>query len=227
MGDYFNQPQIKAHLDIQINDNWRFWGRYVTESSDYIQAGAQKILIDGKYRDFRMSRFRYFQLALENNADISDNWSLKSTFGLSSTDIRDIQQSYVLTGNPENNLRNYGWIYSEWEYFTRFMLNYEPKDSKLKAAIGFELSYDTIRPSWGKNADDGLRLSKGIMSGPSSQAYGAATGQYDVGDPEYFPVGKGWETFTHSFIGELNYQLTPKTTMILSARMDKHSYTNY
>ncbi|MGB8225571.1 MAG: TonB-dependent receptor plug domain-containing protein [Sedimentisphaerales bacterium] len=227
MGDFWNQPQIKAHLDIQINDSWRFWGRYVTESADYIQSGAQKYLVNGAYRDFAGMRFRYFQLALENNRDISDNWSLKSTFGLSSKDVLRILAN---TRSSMNSIRN-GDAWSEWEYFTRFMLNYAPKDSKLKAALGFELSYDLIRPGWGRNADNGLRLSDGIISGPGSDAYAGGGLVYTPGKTstttDYFPVGNGWETFTHSFIGELNYQLTPKTTMILSARMDKHSYTNY
>ena len=246
MGDYFNQPQIKAHLDIQINDNWRFWGRYVTESSSVMHSGSIKYLIDGKYQDSRLERYRYFQLALENNRDISNNWSLKSTFGLSSIDVRDIQGKNTLIdldGAPgslydsagynyvnsglDRDLRNYGWIYSEWEYFTRFMLNYDPKDGKLKAAIGFELSYDLIRPAWGKNADSGLRLSDGIISGPTSDAYGTGTGQvvYNAAANKYYPVGRGWETFSHALIGELNYQFTPKTTMIVSGRFDKHTYT--
>ena len=37
MGDFFNQPQIKAHLDIKFHDDWRFWARYVTESSQITQ----------------------------------------------------------------------------------------------------------------------------------------------------------------------------------------------
>ncbi|MCJ7778189.1 MAG: TonB-dependent receptor plug domain-containing protein, partial [Sedimentisphaerales bacterium] len=32
MGDFYSRPQIKAHLDIKLNDNWRFWARYATES---------------------------------------------------------------------------------------------------------------------------------------------------------------------------------------------------
>jgi outer membrane receptor protein involved in Fe transport len=241
MGDYFNQPQIKAHLDIQINNNWRFWGRYVTESSSVMHSGAVKYVIDGKYQDVRLSRFRYFQLVLENNRDISNNWNLKSTFGLISKDVRDIQGKNITTGagalyeapgalyiSPglDRNLRNYGYMFSEWEYFARFMLNYEPKDSKLKAAIGLEFNFDLIRPAWGKNADSGLRID-GIMSGRSSEAYGSGTGQITSTDSKYFAVGKGWSTFSHAFIGELNYQLTPKTTMMLSARLDKHSYTTY
>jgi outer membrane receptor protein involved in Fe transport len=244
MGDYFNQPQIKAHLDIQFNDNWRFWGRYVTESSSVMHSGATQYMIDGKYQDARLESYRYFQLALENKRDISDNWNLKSTFGLSSIDVRDIQGKNTTTdldGAPggsyeapgynyirpglDHDLRNYGWIYSEWEYFARFMLNYEPKDSKLKAALGLELSYDLIRPSWGRNADNGLRLSDGIMSGPTSEACGTGTGQIPSTDTKYYAVGEGWETYMYSLIGELNYQFTPKTTMIVSGRFDVHSYT--
>ncbi|MGB8225573.1 MAG: hypothetical protein WCE45_01715, partial [Sedimentisphaerales bacterium] len=231
MSDYANQPQIKAHLDIQFNENWRFWGRYTTESSEVDSTNAQKYWIDGKYQTWRQTRYRYFQLALENNRDISDNWSLKSTFGLGSRDVREVSGYFGGTfPDDRNNLRNCSQVFSEWTYLARFMLNYEPKDGDLKAALGYELSYDLIRPAWGTSAREGLRVNDGIISGPSSEAYAGAGLAYKGGStstgPAYF-VGNGWETFTNSFIGELNYRLTPKTTMILSARIDKHSYTNY
>ena len=236
MGDFFNQPQIKAHLDIKFNDNWRFWARYATESSEIMQSSARQIKIDGLYRNLYLSQFRYFQLALENQTSLNKDWDLKSTFGLSSTDVRDIQQNKVTTGDAKNNLRNYGWIFSQWTYFTRFMLNYEPEDSKLKAALGFEMSYDLIRPGWGKDKNNGLRLGNsastpfaayGIISGPSSDAYGTGTGQVNSSQAGYFAVGNGFEALNHAIIGELNYKLAPKTTVILSGRFDKNTYTDY
>jgi outer membrane receptor protein involved in Fe transport len=241
MGDFFNQPQIKAHLDIKFNDNWRFWARYATESSEIMQSSARQILIDGQYKDLYLSQFRYFQFALENQHNINKDWDLKSTFGLSSTDVRDIQKSFStsstspkifnINDNDKDNLRNYGWIFSQWTYFTRFMLNYEPEDSKLKAALGFEMSYDLIRPAWGKNKNNGLRLGSnyGIISGPSSDAYGSQTsaGQVNSSSDGYFAVGNGFEALNHAIIGELNYKLAPKTTMILSGRFDKNTYTDY
>ena len=124
-------------------------------------------------------------------------------------------------------MRNCKWIWSEDEYFTRFMFNYEPEDSKISAAFGVEGSYDTIGPAWGKDKDNGLRLSEAIISGPSSEAYGSGTGQVNESTANYFAVGNGWETWSHAFLGELNVELTPKTTTIFSARLDKHSYTDY
>ena len=241
MGDFFNQPQMKAHLDIKFNDNWRFWARYATESSELMQSSARRILIDGKYRNLYLSQFRYFQLALENQTSLNKDWDLKSTFGLSSTDVRDIQKYFStsskagsifnINDNSKDNLRNYGMMYSEWTYFTRFMLNYEPEDSKLKGALGFEMSYDLIRPGWGKDKNNGLRLGSdyGIISGPSSYAYGDQTsaGQVNSSSDGYFAVGSGFEALNHAIIGELNYQLAPKTTVILSGRFDKNTYTDY
>jgi len=241
MGDYFNQPQIKAHLDIKFHDDWRFWARYATESSQITQNGAVQQIINGKYEDLRESQFRYFQLALENQHIINKDWDLKSTFGLSSTDIRDIQQkwdtnsttkaSFDSNNNGKDNLRNYGYMYSEWKYSAKFMLNYKPEDKKIKAALGYEISYDLIRPAWGKDKNNGLRLGSkyGIISGPSSDAYGNATAAGQVNSKSvgvYFPVGNGFEAVNHAIIGELNLELTPKTTIILSGRFDKNSYTD-
>lgn len=241
MGDFFDEPEYKAHLDIRFNENWRFWGRYVTASSELMQYNATQFPIDGKYRNLRMSRFRYFQLALENQTTLNKDWDLKSTFGLSSTDIRDIQKQFNTSSsatkvfdaddNGKNNLRNYGLFYSEWEYYAQFMLNYRPDDSKIKGALGYEISYDLIRPGWGKNKDDGLRLGSkyGIISGPSSDAFGTETGagQINTSSAEYLPVGEGFESVYHAIIGELNLELTPKTTLILSGRLDKNTYTDF
>jgi len=240
MGDYFEQPQYKAHLDIRFNENWRFWGRYITASTQLMQYNATQFVIGNDFEDLRLSRFRYFQLALENQTFLNKDWNLKSTFGLSSIDIRDIQKQFNTSStdgkifnkddNSRQNLRNYGLFYSEWEYSSQFMLNYDPDDSNIKGALGYELSYDLIRPGWGKNKDNGLRLGSdyGIISGPSSDAYGdqVDAGQVNESKDFYYPVGNGFEAVNHSIIGELNIELTPKTTVILSGRFDKNTYTD-
>jgi outer membrane receptor protein involved in Fe transport len=243
--DYDNQPQIKALLDVHFKENWRFWARYVTSSYDRIEGTAQKYVLPNKnsdtdYENFRQTRHRYYQFALENQTPLSKNWNLKSLFAFSSTDVHNIDKyngnSYTIGGvkyyygNDRANMTNIQQIFSENEYFTRFMFNYKPDDEKIKAAFGFEFSYDTIRPAWGKNEDNGLRI-VGIMSGPSSEAYGSGSDAerylYNETDDEYFAVGKGWETFSHAFLGELNVKWAPKTSIILSARLDKHTYTDY
>lgn len=231
--DFYNEPQIKAHVDLNFHETWRFWARYVNASSALIQHSAVKydIDLDGDYEDFRQTRYRYVQFALENNSQLNDEFNLKSTFAASSIDVHNVEKHYngLGTANDKDNIRNIGWIWSENEYFMQYMLNYKPQDRDLKAALGFEFSYDTIGPAWGKHEDQGLRLAKGIISGPSSGAYGDQDGQYNPVDDEgiYFAVGKGWETYTYAFLGELNFKLGPKTTTIWSARLDKHCYTDY
>ncbi len=230
MTDYYNEPQIKAHVDVKFKDNWRFWARYGNSSSSVISNNATQYDPgdDDIYKDFRLSRYRYVQIALENKVPLNEDFNLKSLFAVSSTDVHDIQKfNSAITYNDKDNLQNIGGIWSENEYFTQFMLNYKPDEGNLRAGLGFEFSYDTIRPGWGKNKDDGLRLAKGIMSGPTSGAYGIGYNQYDAADSEYFPVGNGWETYSYAFLGELNYTFSPKVTTIWSARLDKHCYTDY
>ena len=171
------------------------------------------------------TRYRYIQTALENSTPLNDDFELESLFGFSSIDVHNVEKYSSSIDNDKDNLQNIGWIWAEYEAFSRFMLNYKPADERIKAAIGIEISYDMIRPAWGKDKDDGLRLSDGIISGPSSQAYGTGYRQVTEANPTYFAVGDGWETWSHAFIGELNIELIPKTTALLSARLDKHSYT--
>lgn len=229
--DFYGQPQIKAHVDVRFKENWRFWARYVTASSSLIQHSGVKYDVDedGDYEDFRQTRYRYFQFALENNKPLSDDFTLKSLFAVSSIDVHNVEKYYsgLGTANDRDNLQNIKWIWSENEYFMRYMLNYHPEDRDLKAALGFEFSYDTVGPAWGNDADDGLRLADGIISGPDSDAYGAGSNQVAAGNEKYFAVGDGWETYSHAFLGELNVKLGPKTTTIWSARLDKHRYTDY
>jgi len=230
MTDFFNEPQIKAHVDFNFWENWRFWARYTNTSSELAQGSGVKYEFDGQYKDFRQTRYRYFQLALVNLAPLTDELNLKSTFGLSSIDVHNIEKWDSKLDNDKDNLQNIGWIWSEWEYFARFMLNYEPDKDWLKAAIGFEYSYDLIRPAWGKDKDDGLRLATGIISGPTSEAYGtstAGTGQVNEDSDRYFPVGEGWETGTYAFLGEVNLKHSSRMSTLWSARLDRHSYTDY
>jgi outer membrane receptor protein involved in Fe transport len=231
--DYDNEPQIKALLDVRFKDNWRFWARYVTSSHDLMQGTAQKYELPNQnttyeFENFRQTRYRYYQFALENKTPFTENWSLKSLLGLSSIDVHNVEKwNKSITVNDRDNLQNIQQIFSEDEYFARFMFNYEPEDSKISAAFGVEGSYDTIGPAWGKDEDDGLRLSEAMISGPSSEAYGSGYGQVNAATANYFAIGEGWETWSHAFLGELNVELTPKTTTLFSARLDKHSYTDY
>ena len=64
--------------------------------------------------------------------------------------MHNIEKWHKDIENDKDNLQNIKWIWSEWEYFSRFMLNYDPKDDWMKAAVGFEYSYDMIRPAWAK-----------------------------------------------------------------------------
>ncbi|MBN2182907.1 MAG: TonB-dependent receptor [Sedimentisphaerales bacterium] len=230
MSDFYNEPQIKAHVDYRLQNDWRLWARYVNSSSSLVQGSALQYLIDGEYKDFRETRYRYYQFVLEKKTPITDNWNLKSTFGLSSIDVHNVEKWDGDIENYRDNLLNVKWIWSENEFYNQFMFNYKPDEGKLKGALGFEFSYDTIGPAWGKDEDEGLRLADGIMSGPTSEAYGTikdGSKQFIEGEKEYFAVGDGWETRSIAFLGELNYQHTPDTTTLWSARLDKHSYTGY
>ena len=227
MADYFDEPQIKAHFDMRFNKSWRFWGRYSSSSSALIQGSAIKYNYDGGYKDFRQTRYRYYQFALENERFFSDELSLNSKLAYSSKDTHNIEKfdtGYTIE-NEKDNLQNIGWIWSEDQLYTQFM--FKLKEEDFKAALGLEFSYDTIGPGWGKNADNGLLLASGIMSGTSSDMYGTGYRQITSDNSKYYAVGDGWETFSHAILGELNFKPFESTTTILSSRLDKHEYTDY
>jgi outer membrane cobalamin receptor len=227
MADYDDEAQIKAHADVRLSDSWRLWTRYTTASTSLIQGNAVQYNLGSGYEDFRQTRYRSYQLVAENRLPVDNAFDIESVYRFGSTDVHNVEKYDKTLVNDRESLRNIGWMWSENEYFGRWMLHYDPDESRIKAAVGAELSYDTIGPAWGKNEDNGLRLSDGIISGPSSDAYGSGTRQVNESSSTYFAVGDGWETWSHAFLGELNVELLPKTTGLLSARLDKHSYTDY
>lgn len=227
MADFYGEPEVKAHLDMLFKDKWRIWARYVTSSSEFMEGSARQYLINGIYQDFRQTRYRYGQLTVENHSPIYGPLELVSTFAASSVDVHNVEKYDKSIANDKDNLQNIGWIWSEYEFLGRWMLNYQPDDVKVKAAFGLELSYDMIRPGWGKDADNGLRLADGIISGPTSDAYGTGYRQLTEADPKYFAVGNGWEAVMYSLLSELNVAVAPRTTAVISGRLDKHEFTDY
>ena len=227
MADFYERPQIKSHFDIRFKKNWRFWGRYSSSSSTLVQGTSTKFLNNGEYIDFRQTQYQYYQFALENNQKFDDEFSLKSTLAFSSTDIHNVEKfdtNYTID-NDKDNLQNIGWIWSEDELFTQFMFKYDNADD-LKAAMGFEFSYNTIGPGWGKDPDNGLLLSSGIISGVNSDFYGTGYRQIDDQNDRYYAVGDGWNSYNYAVLGEINSKLLDNTTFILSARVDKHEFTD-
>jgi outer membrane receptor protein involved in Fe transport len=227
MTDFAGEPQIKAHIDMKLKGDWRIWGRYVTSSSELMQGTATQYLIDGIWQDFRQTRYRYGQLTAENHSTIYGPVELATVLAASSIDVHNVEKWDKSIDNDRDSLQNIGWIWSEHEFMARWMLNYQPDDRPIKAAVGLELSYDMIRPAWGKDKDDGLRLADGIISGPTSDAYGTGYRQITESDPKYFAVGEGWETVMFSILSEVNLDLSPQTTAVVSGRLDKHEYTDY
>ena len=228
MSDFFDEPEVKAHFDMRFNKNWRFWGRYSSSSSELVQGSAIKYNYDGGYKDFRETRYRYYQFALENDHVFSEEFSMKSKLAYSSKDTHNIEKfdtDYTIE-NDKNNLQNIGWMWSEDQLYTQLMLKFKPEEN-FKAAMGFEFSYDTIGPGWGRNADNGLMMGKGMISGTSSDMYGTGYRQLTSDSEYYYAVGNGWETYSHAILGELNFKPFDKTTTILSSRLDKHEYTDY
>lgn len=221
MADYRNEPQIKAHVDLDFKNGWRFWARYVTSSTALMQSSAIQHVVNGKYQDYRQTRHRYMEYALENKKPITEDLDFKSLFSFSSKDTQDIQKN----NRTGNTLQDTGWAWSENTFFTRFMLDYHP-DTFIKAAAGVEYSYDVIGPTWGKDRNNGLRLSTGIISGPNSDAYGSGTNQVTSSSSAYYAVGHGWNTTSWAIFGETNIQVADKHSVLLSGRVDKHSYTD-
>lgn len=82
--DYFDRPQIKAHLDLTYLDDWRFWMRYT--SSGQAKPGSTKRQFGGgsEWEDSISWRTESFISTIENTHKFSDTLSLKSILSFAS-----------------------------------------------------------------------------------------------------------------------------------------------
>ena len=203
--DLFDKPQIKAHISLDFNNKWKWWSRYTSGSNFYrFTALKSQLVSDGPWVDYIGRRQRQFTTMLEHSSRLSEKWVLSGKLGFDT--FEDHHRPKV--GRPEK-------IFSDTEYFVRAQLHYDSQ-KKLKTVAGFEYSYELFGPGWGEDKDKTFNIDN-IISGPSSDHYAENT----------LCVGNGWETHHYALFSEGNYSFSPTLSALISARLDKNSYTEY
>jgi outer membrane receptor protein involved in Fe transport len=250
--DYFvdseDRPQIKAHIQLDIDDNTSLWVRY-TRAGTIVNGLTSKLRYQTGFDpdtlftltkpvNFNQAKNEQFVIAFNKNMDLGDDYILNAFLCFDSENnsraqdyIQNIPKQYAppepimkMLQDP-NSLRNRYFAVSESEALLRALVTKTYNDN-LSIAAGFEYSYNFWGKSWFKE-DGYFRLGDNwnILSDKNSPAYGWKDNFGTDTNDTYF-VGNGWGTNTISIFGEANYVFNNHLTMILSGRLDKDDYSH-
>lgn len=219
--DYLGVPQAKLQVDVEYGDSWRLWARYnnfshskVTQENrvknGYVYAG-----ITGKA----------FTAQLENKTAIDENATLTTDFAYSSKSSRD-RHFYQGVRQVFDHISQRNWSFSENEIFLRSLLNAKFGEN-LELAAGVEAFYQYLAPEWGMGEEDFILgfqypIRFAVLSEDSRfrKFYG------DVADGGFTTVIDNIDGWSFSLFGEANWRVSDFFTALLSARVDKHVYSD-
>jgi len=219
-GDFDDEPQVKLYVDLNINEQWRFWTRY--NNSGQSSAHTQRVIQD-KMQDWRIFQNRYYIASLEHNAVLSNDWSVNSTFSYDSEDFIDTKAKQANFSNTHELNRSVA--FSEDELYFKSAIKYKPSD-QFSLITAFEYSHDTIGAPWG-DPDGSFIVKTGgkvFISEDSIYLGNGKNGTY--AEKKVAEFTSGWSTNTYSLAAELNYQLTSSLNTIMSGRIDKNDQTD-
>jgi len=218
--DYDDEPQIKLYLDVDINDEWRFWSRY--NNSGQNNPSTQR-LIQGRMQDWRAFQTRYYIVGLENNFNIIPSLSVKNLLSYDSEDAIETKARQADLSNTHELNINYG--FSEDELFARSTLEYIPS-SKINFATAFEYSHMSLSSPWGTSDRSFITRTGGqVFISDDSIYLGDGTGG-TFKESKVAEFTSGWSSNTYSLATELKYQIFPELQTIISGRVDKNDQTD-
>ena len=218
-GDFDDKPQIKLYLDLDFNENWRFWSRY--NNSGQTNPATQR-LAQGQMRDWRTFQSRYYIASLENTINISQQLQLSSSLTYDSEDSIELKAKQADLANTHELNRSFS--FSENETHFKVSLVYTPAEV-LSFATTFEYSHDYISAPWGDPAGSFLVKTGGKAFITEDSVYFGDGSGGTIKESKVAEFTHGWSTNTYSLAAELKYQLTPKLQTIVSGRVDKNDQT--
>ncbi len=245
--DYNDNPQIKLYLESEILSECKFWARYTSlgNSTNGIYYQASPLIgwdstgypKTGAPMNLKQSRNEHLTFTLSNNHQFDTKYSI-STQASWDTENNMRRQEYfqasLKSDSPPDNitkqimdinsLRNKYNYFAESELNIRSILKNE-YSSTLTMALGLEFSYNKWGAPWFEDETNFRMGDNGnIISGKNSLAYGYP-GFFGTDTNSIYAVGSGWSTNTISAFTEINWDMFTNTTLLLSARVDKDSYS--
>ncbi len=214
--DFKNKPQVKAQLNIDFLDEFKFSARYTSYSN--IKQQQQTLSLEGPASPG--SYGQQFASFLRNNHKFTDKVCLKSNIGFQSQSMGDIQL-YQGENKPFDDITQRNNSFSENKINLRSVLNYKPFD-RLKIALGAEYSYWYYGSEWGMG-DNSFVMNFAppvnfVVKDSNSGFYSQYNQNGIVTLIEEPIVANQISAFY-----EINYQPIKNTTILFSGRIDKHN----
>ena len=256
-GDFEDQPQYKAHVDMTFFKELRVWARYTTSGGNMDQRVAMTrfprgLDTTGTAYDFGSPSLsseiqnRQLTIGIENRHEFNEVFTLETMISPQYQEYERRRRPELGAVYPANTPlelqqrigdRNSAWNkqsnFGEETLFGRVLGHFD--FGKTKAALGAEYSYNRYGPKWGDGQEQ-LRMgdNQNYVSGPDSDSY---TPFFDsVGlNPATFGgvgtngvfVGDGWSSQNYALLGELSLEQIPWFNVLLSGRIDKNSDSDF
>jgi len=218
--DSNDKPQIKMSIDVAFQEEWRFWSRYT--SAGNVGSVVEKDYVDGAHGTHEF-RDQHFIAALENDHYFNDQLQLKSLISFDSENFHETNAKY--TDRKHNDERNRRQNFSENEWFLRSTLSYQWTET-IDLSAGLEFSHDYLAKPWGESANS-------FRAGTSRRNFITENSVYrgngkngTIKDADIVEFNEGWSADTYSLMAEMDYELSPGTRILLSARTDKNEFTD-
>ena len=202
---YKDQPHHRFHMQYEKsgeNYDYSTWFRFVRAGNKLPYQYAHYLSVDSTFTGESIARERGYQTIAWNNTYrriLTDNLSLKINVGLDLQEEEHIGAKYRNLGPSVVSTR-------EDELFSQATLNFQTGNHKL--ALGAEHRFEQFgkKPNFFDGLDIGLHVPE------VERAVG-----------ELVP----WDVHTFGVFGEHQWNFSEKWTSFVSARVDKHTYTNF
>jgi len=253
--DYEHEPQLKAHVDLKLGNEWRIWARYTSSGGtvDFRDGLArfQQALIGtnqvfGGLEIFKQVRTRDATLNIGNDHEFTSWFRLETKAGLGSQDFERrafAPVSYTSAPPAEiqaqlagpGSMRYTAQDFAEDEVYAQVLAHFTPMP-KTHAALGAEYLLSHFGPGWWDDprefriGESGAVGQPNILNGPDSFGINppGVTGYRGLTPAQAIFVGDdGWTTHTYSLLGELKLEQLSWFNVLLSGRLDKHRDTDF
>ena len=216
--DYAGDPELKLNLDLQ-RENFYAWLRYTSFSHT-------KQIQERNYSDgpgFSGLQGQSLVLATGHTLALGQDQELHSQLSFDSKSYRDVAGSFS-SEYPQDHVLQRSASFSENILFLQSLFSSQ-RHERLKYSLGLEAEYQWYGPEWGEDDNRFLYRFQNtlgyVVLDPSSPFY------QRLHEDLTFTIVDNIDGYQLAAFGELNYELTDRVVALLSARADKHAYSDW